>query len=320
MTHKRRTSIGNIDCIGNQCTKTFLIDPLFFKFVESKCDFTCPLCLSEISKPVYCVNCNQIFCQECINNWHDYSNTCPVCKRRWKKSHNDIIFEIITILNARKTKEHLCAFCFKPLSLTRIQEHISTCPLISNCPNCNIYVSNYELLDHEKKCPKSKVICSLCEKKVEKSAMEIHRKYCGKVLCKICNFWYAVEDFENHIHSKTCAICGERDHSYVECNGCGRVACSTCSSNCHECKKNFCLSCKFFCTGCYTNYCHRCEMYSPCDSCEVVHCSECTMNCEVCHKVACYRCKQECGCGKTLCGDCGCVECENQTENPWDGD
>ena len=50
------------------------------QFLEKKNDkeITCPICVSEFCEYVV-TKCNHEFCEECINEWLDLNNNCPLC-------------------------------------------------------------------------------------------------------------------------------------------------------------------------------------------------------------------------------------------------
>lgn len=50
---------------------------------EIKDEPECPICLSKIEKDSARINCcNHIFCFDCIKEWTDVANQCPLCKKR----------------------------------------------------------------------------------------------------------------------------------------------------------------------------------------------------------------------------------------------
>ena len=45
----------------------------------------CPICFIESDKSVKIINCNHIFCENCIKNWlKNHHNTCPICRTNVK--------------------------------------------------------------------------------------------------------------------------------------------------------------------------------------------------------------------------------------------
>jgi hypothetical protein len=54
-----------------------------FEEEEIKDEPECPICLNKIEKDSARINCcNHIFCFDCIREWTDVANQCPLCKKR----------------------------------------------------------------------------------------------------------------------------------------------------------------------------------------------------------------------------------------------
>lgn len=66
---------------------------------------TCTICLETINLPSKVTGCDHIFCKECIDQWAEVSNTCPLCKKDFKKIiyYNDQN-KIINQRNVKKKK------------------------------------------------------------------------------------------------------------------------------------------------------------------------------------------------------------------------
>ena len=69
----------------------------------------CPICKSELNKPLECNSCHKIFCEICINNYIEKNKTCPSnCEKVILNSNrvmSNIIDELIKIKSFRDFKE-----------------------------------------------------------------------------------------------------------------------------------------------------------------------------------------------------------------------
>ena len=46
---------------------------------------SCMICLDKINNPSKVNTCGHIFCKDCIDQWTEVSNSCPLCKKEFKK-------------------------------------------------------------------------------------------------------------------------------------------------------------------------------------------------------------------------------------------
>ena len=67
----------------NQINNQYTIQDLNKKFPIMKCieKTECIICFEDKIKLCRELNCNHIFCYECIDKWFLKSNSCPVCKK-----------------------------------------------------------------------------------------------------------------------------------------------------------------------------------------------------------------------------------------------
>jgi len=67
----------------NQINNQYTIEDLNKKFPIMKCleKTECIICFDEKIKLCRELNCNHIFCAECIDKWFLKSNNCPICKK-----------------------------------------------------------------------------------------------------------------------------------------------------------------------------------------------------------------------------------------------
>ena len=52
---------------------------------DSSTTNSCMICLDKINNPSKVNTCGHIFCKECIDQWTEVSNSCPLCKKEFKK-------------------------------------------------------------------------------------------------------------------------------------------------------------------------------------------------------------------------------------------
>jgi hypothetical protein len=66
-----------------QQNNKYTIKDLNNKFPIMKCleKIECPICFEKPVKKCRELNCNHIFCYECIDKWFKNNNTCPICKK-----------------------------------------------------------------------------------------------------------------------------------------------------------------------------------------------------------------------------------------------
>tara|TARA_Y100000996_G_scaffold413851_1_gene403074 strand:- start:460 stop:954 length:495 start_codon:yes stop_codon:yes gene_type:complete len=78
-SYEELSNIG--DTIGTQ-NNGFTLDEIKLKFksipiLEKK---ECPICLDDIKTKCIELNCNHIFCSECLTEWLLLHKNCPICK------------------------------------------------------------------------------------------------------------------------------------------------------------------------------------------------------------------------------------------------
>ncbi|CEF71110.1 Zinc finger, RING-type domain and Zinc finger, RING/FYVE/PHD-type domain-containing protein [Strongyloides ratti] len=74
------------------CTKTIISPTPFPSTIPSpedlEKDSQCGICYSNFMKPLK-LECNHIFCKECISTWFDRKDTCPLCRTLVQKFKNE---------------------------------------------------------------------------------------------------------------------------------------------------------------------------------------------------------------------------------------
>ena len=93
-------------------------DDIYSNFKDS---VICPICHDIIINPVMCMNCQNSYCQKCIDNWSKRDNRCPNhCENpNYKKS-----IEKNTILSKLKFK---CNKCDGQIFYNDVRKHSENC-------------------------------------------------------------------------------------------------------------------------------------------------------------------------------------------------
>ena len=90
-------------------------------YLAFKEDVTCPICSKLIINPLMCMNCQNVYCKKCIDDWSKKNNKCPNrCKNpKYKKS-----IEKCNTLSKLKFK---CEKCGKEIKYDDVKKHADTC-------------------------------------------------------------------------------------------------------------------------------------------------------------------------------------------------
>ena len=109
----------------------------------------CPICKSELNKPLECTSCHKIFCELCINNYLEKNKTCPSnCEKVILTSNrvmSNIIDELIKIKSFRDFKEKT----IKPTPKTNNQDN--NININDNKDNKVIDINSNYINENEKK-------------------------------------------------------------------------------------------------------------------------------------------------------------------------
>ena len=109
--------------------ESIIEDDIYSSFKDS---VICPICTNIIINPVMCMNCQNSYCEKCINNWSERDNRCPNhCENpNYKKS-----IEKNTILSKLKFK---CNKCNGEILYDNVKKHAETCKLkVNNSKSTN---------------------------------------------------------------------------------------------------------------------------------------------------------------------------------------
>jgi len=124
----------------------------------------CRICLEKIKKLTKLNNCHHEFCHECISEWAQVSNTCPICKKEFSKLSNR--HEVKNIRRKRlKMKEEE-----EEPWMTSCMTHCMVCKkstdeyLLLVCDKCHYNVC-HTYCDGLDMIPDGEWICSKCRNK-----------------------------------------------------------------------------------------------------------------------------------------------------------
>ena len=97
---------------------TIVEDDFYNSFKDS---VACPLCLCILIDPVMCMNCQNVYCKKCVDDWAKKDKKCPNrCENpNYQKSlvKNDILSKL-------KIK---CKFCKMIVQYNEVQNHKENC-------------------------------------------------------------------------------------------------------------------------------------------------------------------------------------------------
>lgn len=119
----------------------------------------CKICFNVALKPTTCKKCENVFCKDCIENWHKKSNTCPF------RCNNFEIGEESRVIKSILSKFYYsCKKCNNKISLDQFEYHSKTCDIDSIiCEKCGDFVKNYYIDTHLKLfCSNYEIPCPLC--------------------------------------------------------------------------------------------------------------------------------------------------------------
>ena len=81
----------------------------------------CPICLKILINPMMCMNCQNVYCKNCIEKWKEKNNECPLgCQNpNYQKS-----LEKNNILSKLKFK---CVNCEGEIEYNNVEKHPESC-------------------------------------------------------------------------------------------------------------------------------------------------------------------------------------------------
>ena len=157
--------------------------------------------------PVFCANCQNIFCSDCINNWKNQSQVCPICKTVFNQlpnGENSLITQEIN--NIRLKCKYSKNGCSKELQIQNKAFHESNCDyMFLECNKCHQQIPKIFLEKHLfEDCTKNQIQCYLCEKSFSICNIVKHLSSCdGKQNKEVINIINCDKCNQKYIHSES---------------------------------------------------------------------------------------------------------------------
>lgn len=124
--------------------------------------FICKICLGLVFNPIMCGNCENLFCNQCIDDLMKISKVCPCCRHYFNSTKLGRFAN--SFLEKIKVK---CPFnCGLIIKTCKLQTHLINCdnrPFIYSCKKCSkeisLFKNNYQLIaEHMLECLKKNVL------------------------------------------------------------------------------------------------------------------------------------------------------------------
>ena len=135
------------------------------------------ICLDLVWDPEQCSSCSKLFCKNCIKKCD--RKTCCHCKQIFKSKKIDLI--LTNLLNDSIIQ---CKNCDEQHSYDNTKKHLALC--LNPKSKCVLQCDETSFLDFAllkehltHKCPKSKIICEVCQQIIQRKDMMTHNCYLG---------------------------------------------------------------------------------------------------------------------------------------------
>ena len=92
---------------------------------EFKGSITCQICLKILINPFMCMNCQNVYCKNCIEQWEKKNNKCP---NRCQNTNYQKSLEKNLILSKLKFK---CVNCKNEIEYNNVEKHHNSCKIQS---------------------------------------------------------------------------------------------------------------------------------------------------------------------------------------------
>ena len=112
---------------------TVVEDAIYSVFKDS---VICPICSNILINPVMCMNCQNAYCQKCIDGWSKKDNKCP---NRCENPNYKRSIEKINILSKLKFK---CQKCGEEILYDNVKNHTESCNPSNNSEKSNNNTGN----------------------------------------------------------------------------------------------------------------------------------------------------------------------------------
>ncbi len=94
--------------INGRKANQFLLNGKFFD------DGQCSICFSAPQIDKSCPPCGHVFCCQCLTEWNNYGETCPVCKNEFTKIAHINRKDQITSVHNSQVRQHKCSPSIAP--------------------------------------------------------------------------------------------------------------------------------------------------------------------------------------------------------------
>ena len=104
----------------------FINDDLVIKnelYNEFKDSIICPICLKILINPFMCMNCQNVYCKNCIDKWKERNNKCP---NRCQNPNYQKSIEKNFILSKLKIQ---CPNCKSEIEYNNVEKHHNSCKI-----------------------------------------------------------------------------------------------------------------------------------------------------------------------------------------------
>ncbi len=95
-------------------------DAIYNAFKDS---VRCPICLNILINPFMCMNCQNVYCQNCLDKWKKKDNKCP---NRCQNPNYQKSLNINHILSNLKFK---CIYCEGEIEYNNVEKHHNSCKI-----------------------------------------------------------------------------------------------------------------------------------------------------------------------------------------------
>ncbi len=155
-------------------------------FVGEIENFACAICLNVVKDPVEHIDCEKLFCKECIDEVQcqpSPRNNCPTCRqslRNRTKGMHRVVRDFYEKLQMKCPHSELG--CTAVFAWTSKAKHEEVCAFNQiTCQYCQASIPTPQQADHEQTvCPKFVLTCSIvgCAHKTPRESMDAHNREC----------------------------------------------------------------------------------------------------------------------------------------------
>ena len=104
-----------MDTIRDYINEANVVKDEIYQTLENS--VTCSICSDILIEPKMCMNCQNVYCEQCINNWTQKSITCPNRCQNTKYSKSLGISELLSKL------KFICSKCSDVINYDDMKKH-----------------------------------------------------------------------------------------------------------------------------------------------------------------------------------------------------